>query len=126
MKFKSILLQLCGALMCAAIMSGCSKTGASSSVQDPAKIAVAVNQAFAKAPEPAKEAATTYVAAVQSEDGPAAFAQLQRMRAAGDLTPQQREVIAKAMQSTVKQLQSAAQSGNPKAQTVLHQYLSTR
>jgi hypothetical protein len=114
-------------LVCAALLAGCSKSGVGASgALDPAKVPGAVNRAFAKAPEETKLAASNCVAALQNQDTSVAFLQLQQMNQQPDLTPQQHFVVAKAMQTTFKQLQTAADHGDTQAQTVMHQYLSTR
>ena len=115
------------ALISAAILAGCSKSGfGASSALDPAKVPKEVSQAFAKSPEEAQQAASNCVAALQDQDTTAAFAQLQKLKAQNDLTPQQRAIVVKAMQTTFKQLQTAADHGDAKAETAIHQYVSTR
>lgn len=108
-------------------LAGCSKFGGHGPEGlDPAKIPAAVNQAFASASDEAKSAATNYIAVLRTDDPAAAFAVLRRLRAQKGLTPEQREVVARASQTTFKQLQAAAQNGNASAQAAVRQYLSTR
>lgn len=127
MNFKTITAFLSSGLVLVAALAGCSKSGGGgSSALDPAKVPVAVSQAFATSPEETKQAASNCVSALQNQDTSAAFVQLEQMNQQRDLTPQQRAVVAKAMQTTFKQLQTAAAQGDAKAQAVMHQYLSTR
>ena len=127
MNSQSNSLLLSTALVGVALLAGCSKSGmGSSGAMDPAKVPVAVSKAFAKAPEAAQLAASNCVSALQNQDTCAAFLQLQQMNQQPDLTPQQHQVVAKAMQATFTQVQAAADHGDTKAQAVMHQYLSTR
>jgi hypothetical protein len=109
-----------------AILTGCSKSGANSGMLDESKVASTVTQAFAKAPADTKEEATTCVAAVEGADTSLAFTQLQRMSTETNLTGEQRQVLARAMQATFKKLQTAAQNGDATADKTVHSYLSSR
>lgn len=93
---------LSSVLALAAILSGCSKSGGGAAGLDPAQVPVAVSQAFDKSPEDTKQSASNCVAALQDQDMTAAFLQLQQINEQSDLTPQQRTVVAKAMQTTFK------------------------
>jgi hypothetical protein len=110
----------------AAAMAGCSRHAAAPQTLAADKIPAVVNQAFDQAPDETKEQATSYVTALQGQDAPTAFAQLKKLSTENNLNPQQRRVIAQAMQTTFKQLQDAAQNGNAAAKAAMHQYLSTR
>jgi len=115
------------ALALAVITGACSKSGSKSmEVLDPAKAQAEVSNAFAKSTGDNSQAAVSCVAALQAQDTPAAFAQLRKISSQGDLTPEQRVAVSKAMQSTLVQLQSAAQNGNAAAQAAVRQYISSR
>jgi hypothetical protein len=109
-----------------AILAGCSNSGADSGILDESKVASTVTRAFAKAPADTKEEATTCVAAVEGADTSLAFTQLQRMSTETNLTAEQRQVLARAMQTTFKKLQTAALNGDASADKTMHSYLSSR
>ncbi|HTR40279.1 MAG TPA: hypothetical protein VMH87_01515 [Pseudomonadales bacterium] len=113
-------------LVAALAATGCSKSGSSPSALTAAELPATVNSAFNKSSDQTKEVEATFVADFQNQDPAAAFAQLQKLRAERDLTPQQQGVVVRAWMTTMQQLQTAAQNGNPSAQTALHQYLSSR
>ena len=106
-------------------LTGCSKTRSQTAL-DPAKIPETINKTFANAPDATKETASNYVSAFQSQDTSGAFMQLEQMNQDPNLTPQQRQVVAKAMQTTFVKLQAAAQNGDTAAQATMHSYLSAR
>ena len=126
MKTKLIKMSLACAMALIAL-TGCSKFGSNPpQALDSSKIPATVSKAFAKSPEETRQAAASYVSAFEGQDVPAAFLQLRKVSAQNDLTPEQRTVVARAMQTTFKQLQTAAQKGNAAAQSVMHQYVSSR
>ena len=106
--------------------TGCSKSGANQAILDPSKVPETVNNAFSNAPGETKEAAASCVASFQSQHTAAAFSKLRQMSDRHDLTPQQRQAVAKALQTTFLQMQTAAQNGDTAAQATMHNYLSTR
>ncbi len=111
----------------AGFLAGCSKSGANEQMGlDAAKIPDTVNQVFSNAPASTKQAAASYLSAFQSQDTASAFSQLRQMSQDPNLTPEQRQVVAKAMQTTFLKMQAAAQSGDANAQTTMQKYLSTR
>jgi hypothetical protein len=108
-------------------LAGCSKSGANGQFGlDSAKIPAAMSQVFSNAPDSTKQEAASYVSALQSQDTDTAFSQLRQMINQPNLSPEQRQVIAKAMPATFLKLQAAAQNGNASAQAVMNNYLSTR
>ena len=123
MKQKTIQLLV---LSLAIIFSGCSKSNSSSPMLEPAKIPSTVSQAFQSAPEETKQAVATFVETFQGQDAAGSFNQLRRLSAQENLSAQQREAVAKAMQVTFTKLQESAQKGNTAAQSAMHDYLSTR
>jgi hypothetical protein len=108
------------------VLAGCSKSGVNAAPLEESKVASTVTQVFAKAPADTKEEAAACVTAFQGADTSLAFSQLQRMTTETNLTPQQRVVVTKAMQTTFKKLQTAAQNGDSTAEKTVHDYLSSR
>jgi hypothetical protein len=105
--------------------SACSKK-TSTSVLQPAEVPAALDQAFAKAAGEAQQAATESATAVQNNDPATAFETLQKLSSRPDLTPEQRATTARAMAASFKQLRSAAEGGNTRAQAVMQHYQATR
>jgi hypothetical protein len=116
---------LAGSLLLALVV-GCSKSSSQPRALEPAKVPTVVNQAFQTAPEDTKQQASSFVSAFQGQDTPKAFEQLKKLSQQSNLSADQRATVARAMQTTIQQLQAAAQSGNQAAKATLHQYLSTR
>ncbi len=109
------------------IAAGCSKSGASAPDALAAdKIPDAVNQAFAGAADDARQQVASVVTDVQAKDSSTAFVDLQNLSVRPNLTPEQRQVVVRAMQTTLQQVRADATNGNSTAQKVLHQYISTR
>lgn len=109
-----------------ATMAGCSKTNVGPVGINPAKVPGVVTAAFNKSSENAKQDAQDYVAAFQSQDAAVAFAKVRALSTRPDLTPEQRTVVAGAMQTTFQRLENAAQNGNSAAKGAMHQYFTTR
>jgi len=127
MNSKLILLVFGGGLVLAGGGAGCSKSAkGSSGGLEPSKIPAAVTQAFAQSPEETKQAAASYVAAYQGQDAASAVAQLRKARTQANLTLRQREVLAKAMVTTMQQLRVAADSGDAAAKAAWHDYMTSR
>ena len=90
------------------------------------QFAATFDKAFAKAKAETKDLATQVVTAVQAQDYPKAFAQLQYLAAAPGLNKEQRSVMARALQ-TVNDLLAAAQSqGDQKAAKTIQNYQRNR
>jgi hypothetical protein len=106
------------------ILAGCSKT--SSTALAPGKIPTAMNEAFKQSSGDAKAMACECVTACQSQDATTAFVDLQKLSRSQDLTPEQRAVTVRAMAATFQRLRAASENGDPAAQAVLHQYITTR
>jgi hypothetical protein len=84
------------------------------------------DKAFAKAKPEAKELATQVVAAVQAQDYPKAFSQLQYLAATPGLNKEQRNVVASAL-LTVNELLAKAQSqGDQNAARTIQTYQRNR
>jgi hypothetical protein len=124
MKTRTNLSALAGSLLLA-LAAGCSKS-ATQQVLEPAKVPAVMNKAFQSAPDETKQQASTFVSAFQGQDVPKAFELLQKLSQQSNLSAEQRATVARAMQTTMQQLQVAAQSGNEAAKAALHHYLSTR
>ena len=106
------------------VLAGCSKTGSTALAPD--KIPTAMNDAFKKSSGETKELASECASACQCQNVTTAFVDLQKLSQSKELTPEQRAVTARAMATTFQKLRSASDSGDPSAQALLHQYLSTR
>jgi hypothetical protein len=90
------------------------------------QFAATFNKAFAGAKAEAKDLAAQIVTAVQAQDYPKAFAQLQSLTSAPGLTKGQQSVLARAL-LTVNDLLAAAQSqGDQKAAQTIQTYQRNR
>jgi len=106
------------------ILAGCSKT--SSTALAPETIPTAMNEAFKQSSGDAKAMACECAAACQSPNVTTAFVDLQKLSRSQDLTAEQRAVTVRAMAATFQRLRAASENGDPAAQAVLHQYITTR
>lgn len=79
----------------------------------------AVKEAFQDATPEAQANAESAIAAMESQDTPRAFIELQSMMARPDLTPEQREIAAGSLRTVAEQLRAAAEAGNAAAQEML-------
>jgi hypothetical protein len=111
-------------LISMSIFAGCSKN--SSTALAPEKIPTAVSEAFKQSSGDTKAMACECTAACQSQDVTMAFVDLQKLSRSQDLTPAQRAVTARAMATTFQRLRAASEGGDPAAQALMHQYISTR
>ncbi len=90
------------------------------------QFAATFGKAFAKAKAETKALATEVVTAVQAQDYPKAFAQLQYLTATPGMTKEQRNVVASAL-VTVNELLAKAQSqGDQKAAQTIQTYQRNR
>ena len=106
------------------IGSGCSKH--TTQALTPEKVPAAIDQAFVKATGEPKAIAQEVAAACQSQDTPTAFTDLEKLSQRTDLTPEQRTATVRAMATLFGKLRTDSENGNPAAQAVVHQYVSTR
>ena len=106
------------------VWPGCSKSN--STALAPEKVPGAINEAFSQSTGETKSLADQAAAAAKNQDPVTAFTQLQSLASNHDLTPEQRAIAARAMAATMPQLKAASDKGDPNAQAVLHQYMSTR
>jgi len=107
------------------VLAGCSKPSSSAALAED-KIPTAMNEAFKQSSGDTKAMVSECVTACQSQSATTAFAGLQRLSQSKDLTPEQRAVTARAMATTIQKLRAASENGDPAAQALLHQYISTR
>ena len=105
-------------------LAGCSKS--SSTALAPEKIPTAMNEAFKKSSGDAKAMACECITACQSPNVTTAFVDLQKLSQSKELTAEQRAVTVRAMATTFQRLRAASESGDPAAQALVHQYISTR
>lgn len=108
------------------LVPGCSKSSSGPVTLAPEQIPTAMNEGFKQSSPEARELAGNCASATQNQDVTTAFADLQKLSRRNDLTPEQRSIAARAMATTMVQLRAASENGNPQAQAVLRQYLSTR
>jgi hypothetical protein len=106
------------------IAAGCSKH--TTQALAPEKVPAAMDQAFVKAVGEPKEIAQEVTTACQNQDAATAFVDLQKLSQRTDLTPEQRATTAHAMATLFGKLRADSENGNPAAQAVVHQYVSTR
>jgi hypothetical protein len=90
------------------------------------QVAPTIETAFKKARPEIREAANNAVAAIQNQDEPRAFIQLQALSIRPDLTPEQRTATARSMMTVLGRLQMAAANGNKVAEEMLKQYRASK
>lgn len=108
------------------IVAGCSKSSSSPVSLAPEQIPTAMNEVFKLSSGETRELVNNCISAGQSQDVTAAFTDLQKLSRRDDLTIEQRAIAARAMATTMVQLRAASEKGNPAAQSLLQQYMSTR
>ena len=86
------------------------------------QVPLTFNQAFAEAAPEIKQVAQDVVTAVQGDDAPKAFVDLQHLNNQSTLTGPQREAALRAMVTMHERLQAAADKGDKKAKEALEQY----
>jgi virulence-associated protein VapD len=86
----------------------------------------AMEKAFSKAPPAAKDLAAQIVAAVQTQDYPKAFLDIQSLLATQGLTREQGSVSARAMMAINGALKSAVVQGDTKSAAALKHYKMTK
>jgi hypothetical protein len=116
------LLALTGLFLLAA---GCAKNEA------PAPVAVeqvpeTMTDAFASAPAPAQEAAQEVVEALEAQDAPRAFVELQALSSRSDLTDSQRAIAAQSLVTVSASLAERAAAGDKAAQAVLEAHRASK
>ena len=116
--FTVLLLLICGL--------GCSKDLPPPAALPADQFAAVFDKAFATAKAETKGLATEVVTAVQAQDYPKAFSQLQYLAAASGLNKEQRNVVASGL-LTVNELLAKAQSqGDQKAAQTIQNYQRNR
>ena len=108
------------------IAAGCSKSNSNPVTLAPEQIPTVMNEGFKQSSGETKELVNNCISASQNQDVTVAFADLQKLSRRNDLTPEQRAIAARAMVTTMTQLRAASEKGNPAAQKLLYQYMSTR
>ena len=107
------------AVAAAGILSGCGDAAP----PEPLPLSeapAAVDTAFKDATPEARALAAEVKAAAQSSDSPRAFVELQAMQSRPDLTPEQREVVARSLAGAAEELNAAAARGDARAQQILN------
>lgn len=109
------------------VLTGCGRENPSAPAALPVEqMPLTFDQAFAQASPELKEAARDVTAAVQNEDAPKAFVDLQHLNAQTSLTGPQREAALRAMLTLQERLRAAAEKGDKKAEEVLEQYRASK
>jgi hypothetical protein len=109
-----------------AVAPGCKKTAQAPPPMPVEQVAPSIETIFQQAPAETRQLATEAAAAVQSSDDVKAFNDLQDLRARVDLTPQQREAVARSMLAVNQRLRQAAEKGDKKAEQALEHYRATK
>ena len=111
-------------ITCLSIFPGCSKSDSKPLSED--KIPSAMSEAFKQSTGDTKAMASDCAAACQAQDTATAFKDLHKLSQSSDLTAEQRAVTARAMAATFQKLRAASENGDPAAQALIHEYISTR
>ncbi len=85
-----------------------------------------MDDAFKGAASEVKGAAGSVSAAIQANDDPRAFAELQQMSSRQDLTPEERRTVAAASAAMLTKLKASAAGGNKAAEDMVNAYRSSR
>jgi hypothetical protein len=81
-----------------------------------------LQRTFAHASSDTQVLADQFVQSMQDHDPAAALADIQQLRAMPNLTPDQRTILARALITTTRELQTVADSGDPQAAQAMHAY----
>ena len=113
-------------LSCAvAAAAGCKKSEGPLTPLQPEQVPQAMNQAFAKAPEPIAAAAQPVIQATAAKDPRAIFG-LEDLSTRPDLSAQQREAVQRALQAMLAQARAAAAAGDARSEEVMKTYRATK
>ena len=105
------------------VWTGCSKSQSTALTPlSDAEIKPVIEESFASASASTKADAGQYVQAMQSHDLPVALDELQHLRTSRGLSPEQQAALARAVITTTRNLQAAAEAGDQKAAAALHEY----
>ncbi len=126
-KGKLIGLVALSCLMASLVGTGCSKTNQNAAAPVPVEQApAAIETAFREAQGEIKQQATEAVTALQSQNDPAAFVQLQNLSGRSDLTAEQRKAAFASWMAVNARLQQSAANGNSAAQELLEKYKASK
>ncbi len=117
-----------GLTLLAGFAAGCGSKGGSGESQRSAlaEAPKTVQSAFKEAKPEIKAEADQIVAAIQNQEAPKAFLQLQQLSSRTDLTAEQSVAAARATASVRAQLQAAAARGDKAAVDVLEAYHNSK
>jgi hypothetical protein len=117
-------------LFCAASFvawTGCGReAGSTPEVLATSETETSFNKAFAKAAPDLKGAADELATALSSSNFPAAYAQVTVLLARPDLTPEQRELLARSHVTVMQNLQQKAQAGDAESAQMLKLHRSSK
>jgi hypothetical protein len=108
------------------VAGGCSKSDSPLPPLALNELPAALEKAFSKAQPEAKELANQVVKAVQSQDYPRAFEDIQSLAIAPGLTSEQVSTVARSRLTINELLQSAEAKGDEKAASTLENYRRTK
>lgn len=107
-------------------LAGCSKTPTPPPTADLSQAPATFNNTFNHADEPTRQLAAGVAQSFAGQDAAMAFNQMRQLSGQANLTPEQRALLAKTMQTTFQKLQDSARNGDQNAQQTVRSYLSTR
>jgi hypothetical protein len=85
-----------------------------------------VTEALQNASQALRDQGNRYLAAIQSHNFALAYQEIRQLEASPDLPPDKRATIARAMRTTFKDLQSAADTGDQQAADALREQQMTK
>ncbi len=120
---KKTIHALCLASSVLALLSGCSRDEVPPPQAVPiAEVPKTLDEAFKNANAESRTVASLVNSALQAQDDPRAFVELQALCADPNLTPEQREAASKAMVSVNAKLLESAANGDQRATEVLNMH----
>lgn len=113
------------ALVAALLLPACDRSSPAVNMDAPVT-KEELGEAFADAPAEVREAAEQAGSDAEADNAKEAFARLQALNEVSDLTPEQRQTLARSRNAVLKQLQTGAANGDQEAQQMLQHYQTTR
>lgn len=113
-------------ILVAATATGCKEKPVAVAPIPVEQVPATMEQAFQQAAPAVKQDATAVVAALQGQDEPKAFFELQELSGRPELTPEQQEAVTRAWAAVHARLRAAAERGDKKAGDALEQYRATK
>jgi len=117
---------LFGLALVVAMTTGCKKQPVAVVPLPVEQVPTTMEQAFQQAAPEVRQEATAAVAALQNQDEPKAFYELQELADRPELTPEQREAAMRAWAAVYARLRAAAEKGDKKAEDAVEHYRATK